>query len=132
MLQIKLLTHSGVIESYKTSRDQGETLDLENLLSEIVAVFSNEAEEAEPTLQAAMLATTTRPEYQEPRPTSVPGGTDRLRTQTAVQSVGMMRIGLSRLTNPICLRGYSNSQQHQIQSRNYQETCMYSRDTQAE
>jgi hypothetical protein len=60
---------------YKTSRDQSEILDLENLLSEIVAVFSHEAEEAEPTLQAAMLATTTRPEeYQEPRPTSVPGG----------------------------------------------------------
>ena len=45
---------AGMIQSYKTSRDQGETLDLENLLSEIVAVFSNEAEEAEPTLQAAM------------------------------------------------------------------------------
>ncbi len=29
---------AGVIQSYKTSRDQGETLDLENLLSEIVAV----------------------------------------------------------------------------------------------
>ena len=50
-----------VIQLYKTSRDKGEIRDLDNLLSEIVAVFSHEAEEAEPTLQAAMLATTIRP-----------------------------------------------------------------------
>ncbi len=58
--------------------------------------------------QAAMLANTTRPEYQEQRPTSVPeGDTDCLRTRTALQSVGMMKIGLSRPTNPRCLRRYS-------------------------
>ncbi len=45
------------------SRNQDEILDLENLLSEIVAVFSHEAEEAGSTLQAAMLATTTHQEY---------------------------------------------------------------------
>jgi hypothetical protein len=46
-----------LIQSYKTSRDQGEIFYLEHLLSGIVTVFSHEAEEPEPTLQTAMLAT---------------------------------------------------------------------------
>ena len=52
-------------------------LDLENLLSEIVGVFGHEPEEAEPTLQAAMLATTTRVEYQDQRGPSGAGGSSR-------------------------------------------------------
>jgi hypothetical protein len=55
---------SQIIDS---ARDQGETLDLENLLTELVGVFAHDVEEAEPTLQAVMLATTTRIEYQDSR-----------------------------------------------------------------
>ena len=52
-----------VLQSFKESRDQGEILDLEILLSEIVGVFCRVEEGPEPTLQAAMLATTTRIQY---------------------------------------------------------------------
>ena len=51
-----------VLQAFKAARDQGEILDLEILLSEIVGVFCRAEEDAEPTLQAAMLATTTRVE----------------------------------------------------------------------
>ena len=58
---------AAVLQMYKAARDQGKILDLEILLSEIVGVFGHDAEEAEPTLQAAMLTTTTRVEYQDQR-----------------------------------------------------------------
>ena len=48
---------SRVLQSFKATRDQGEILDLEILLSEIMGAFSRVEEDHEPTLQAAMLAT---------------------------------------------------------------------------
>ena len=56
---------AAALQTYKAVRDQGEILDLEILLSEIVGVFVRAEEEAEPILQAAMLATTTRVEFQD-------------------------------------------------------------------
>jgi hypothetical protein len=69
---------AAVLQTYKAARDQGDILNLENLLSEIVGVFWHEPEEAEPTLQAAMLATTTRVEYQDQRGPSGAGGASRI------------------------------------------------------
>jgi hypothetical protein len=68
---------ASVLQTYKAARDQGDILNLENLLSEILGVFGHEPEEAEPTLQAAMLATTTRVEYQDQRGPSGAGGASR-------------------------------------------------------
>ena len=44
-----------ILQTYKMSRDQGKILDLEILLSDIMGAFTLH----EPTLQAAILATTT-------------------------------------------------------------------------
>ena len=63
-----------VQQAFKLSRDNGEILDLELLLSEIVGVFGRVEEEPEPTLQAAMLATTTKVEYQDQRGPPGAGG----------------------------------------------------------
>jgi hypothetical protein len=68
---------AAVLQTYKASRDQGNTLDLEILLGEIVGVFGHTEEEAEPTLQAAMLASTTKVDYQEQRVPSSAGGASR-------------------------------------------------------
>jgi hypothetical protein len=68
---------AAVLQTYTSARDQGEILDLEILLSEIVGVFGHDEEEAEPTSQAAMLATTTRVEYQDQRGPSGAGGASR-------------------------------------------------------
>ena len=68
---------ASVLQTYKAARDQGDILNLENLLTEIVGVFGHEPEEAEPTLQAAMLATTTQVEYQDQRGPSGAGGASR-------------------------------------------------------
>ena len=43
-----------VLQAFKLSSDNGEILDLELLLSEIVDVFGRGEEEPEPTLRAAM------------------------------------------------------------------------------
>ena len=67
-----------VLQAFKLSRDNGEILDLELLLSEIVGVFGRGEEEPEPTLQAAMLVTTNRVEYQDQRGTPGAGGASRL------------------------------------------------------
>jgi hypothetical protein len=46
-----------ILQTYKTSRDAGDTIDLDNFLSKIVSLFKHDEQEDEPTLQAAMLAT---------------------------------------------------------------------------
>ena len=63
-----------MLQTYKMSRDQGEILDLEILLSDIMGAFTPVEEVHEPTLQAAMLATTTRVEHQDQRGPSGAGG----------------------------------------------------------
>ena len=65
---------ASVLQTFKTSRDNGEIIDLELLLSDIVDVFSRSEEEPEPTLQAAMLANTTRVEHQDQRGPPGAGG----------------------------------------------------------
>jgi hypothetical protein len=55
-----------ILQMYKTvtSRDAGDTIDLDNLLSKIVGIFKHDKQVDTPTLQleAAMLATATCPE----------------------------------------------------------------------
>ncbi len=41
-----------ILQTYKTSRDAGDTIDLDNFLSEIVSVIKHDEQENEPTLQA--------------------------------------------------------------------------------
>ncbi len=66
ILQRKLNWHSlaEILQTYDTSLDAGDTIDLDNFLSEIVSVFKHhdDEQEDEPTLQAAMLATADYPE----------------------------------------------------------------------
>ena len=68
-----------ILQTYKTSRDAGDTIDLDNFLSEIVSVFKHYEQEDEPTLQAAMLATADYPEqpFRDVRKTSGAGGAPR-------------------------------------------------------
>ena len=68
---------AAVLQTFKASRDQGEILDLEILLSDIMGAFSRVEEAHEPTFQAAMLATTTRVEYQDQRGLPGAGGASR-------------------------------------------------------
>jgi hypothetical protein len=48
-----------ILQTYRTSRDAGDAIDLDNYLSEVVGVFKHDEQENEPTLQAAMLSATT-------------------------------------------------------------------------
>ena len=66
-----------VLQTFKMYRDQGETIDLEILLSEIMGAFSRVEEVHEPTLQAAMVANIPRIEYQEQRGPPSAGGASR-------------------------------------------------------
>jgi hypothetical protein len=50
------------LQTYKTSRDAGDTIDLDNFLSENVSVFKHDEQEDEPTLLAVLLATADYPE----------------------------------------------------------------------
>ena len=68
-----------VLQTYKMSRDQGGILDLDILLSDIMGAFTPVEEVHEPTLQAAMLATTTRVEHQDQRGPSGAGGASSYR-----------------------------------------------------
>ncbi len=70
---------AAVPQMYKTSRDQGETVDLEYLLSDLVGVFAHDTVEAEPTLQASMLATNThiKDQLEDSRGSSNEGGASR-------------------------------------------------------
>ena len=63
-----------ILQTYKTSRDAGDTIDLDNFRSEIVSVFKHDEQEDEPTIQAAMLATADYPE-QPFRDVRKPSGT---------------------------------------------------------
>jgi hypothetical protein len=68
-----------ISQTYKTSRDAGDTIDLDNFLSEFVSVFKHDEQEDEPTLRAAMLATADYPEqpFRDVRGTSGAGGAPR-------------------------------------------------------
>ncbi len=46
-----------ILQTYKTSRDAGDTIDLNNFLSEIVNVFKHDEQEDQSTLQPAVLPT---------------------------------------------------------------------------
>ena len=68
-----------ILQTYKTSWDAVDTIDLDNFLSEIVSVFKHDEQEDKPTLQAAMLATANYPEqpFRDVRGTSGAGGAPR-------------------------------------------------------
>jgi hypothetical protein len=44
-----------ILQTYKTSRDAGDTIDLDHFLSDIVSVFKHDGQEDKPTLQAATM-----------------------------------------------------------------------------
>jgi hypothetical protein len=71
-----------ILQTYKTSRDAGDIIDLDNFLSEIVSVFKHDEQEDEPTLQAAILANADYPEqpFCDVRGTSGAGGAPRSAT----------------------------------------------------
>ncbi len=68
-----------ILQTYKTSLDAGDAIDLDNFLSEIVSVFKHAEPEDEPTLQAPLLATANYPEppFRDVRGTSDAKGAPR-------------------------------------------------------